>query len=249
MPALAQTQPPVVSTISTPASARTTRRDSARTSSTIRGSLLQLGRQPAGALARRHLGQRSDTPLGLRDDLLGDDDDVAAARGEPRLGGRAGDQGAELRPGGDLRQAADRDDLQVGAHRRAPVERPSDARASAVCGARSGLRGERRREGLQVLGRVEVERRATRAAPGRPRARRARPGRGGGRSCRARTRGRSRRRAPAGGRWCRFRGGRGSRPRGRVPSGRARRRARRRRAAGSRRAAAPSTRRRATAPG
>ena len=101
--------------------------------------LPQLGGQLAGALARRHLGQRSDPPLGLRDRLLGDDDRRRRRPGRaPPRRPRRRSGAPSSRSGGDLRQAADRDDLQVGAHRRVRSRGPVDASASAVCGARSG---------------------------------------------------------------------------------------------------------------
>ena len=103
MPALAQTKPWWVSTISTPRSARSTSRLSARISSTRARLLAERRRQAPRLGAGQHRGEPADPSLGLGDDLLRDDDHVALAQL-----GRRRDQGAELRALVDLRQAGDR---------------------------------------------------------------------------------------------------------------------------------------------
>jgi hypothetical protein len=65
-----------------------------------------LGRQLAGPGAGVDLVQSACASLGLRDDLVGDRDDVAAGQ-VVREGG--GDQGGEIVPGADLADAVERD--------------------------------------------------------------------------------------------------------------------------------------------
>ena len=87
-PALAHTKPWCVTQISTPRSARRISRDSSSTTCTWRGSLPTLGGELAARGRRRHLAERAHPALGLRDDLVGDRDDVAVA--QRRLVARAG---------------------------------------------------------------------------------------------------------------------------------------------------------------
>ena len=147
----------------------------------------------------------------------------------------------------DLRQPRERRDLERRAHARCRGDRTAVAAAPRRSPARARAFGERRGERDEVVGGVEVERQRVEPLDRRPRSRRARPGRGGARSCPRRTPARSRRRAPGA-----RRVGAGAVAVGddadpaRVASAPARRRARRGRAAGSRRAAAPRIRRRAT---
>ena len=80
MPALAQTKPCRVSTIRTPRSARSTSLLSSRISSTKAGSLPSAAARRRASPPGQHRGEAADLSLGLGDDLLGDDDDVAVAR-------------------------------------------------------------------------------------------------------------------------------------------------------------------------
>ena len=84
MPALAMTKPSRCSTISTLGRERTTRTDSERISSTSRGSLLHLASEGDSLCRRLHLGQFDRAALRLRNDLLGDHDDVAARAASAR---------------------------------------------------------------------------------------------------------------------------------------------------------------------
>ena len=88
MPALAQTKPCLVSTIRTPRSARSTSALSSRISSTSAGSLPSTAASLRASAPGMHRGELADPALGLGDDLLRDDDDVAVgelgARGDQR---------------------------------------------------------------------------------------------------------------------------------------------------------------------
>ena len=194
MPALAQIQPPLVSTISTPRLGADHaprlgehERDQPRVLAERRGEL-------ARALAGSHPGQRRASGPRPSRPTFCETTSTSPARGSsPASRGRAQRSASPRRaPDLDLRQTADRPDLEPGAHRRAPVARPSSASARAVCGARSGRSPSSRDERREVVGRVEVEAPATRAPRSRPRTRRARPARGGARRCRARRPARSR---------------------------------------------------------
>ena len=70
------------------------------------GEALRLGR-------RRHAVQRDDTPLRLRDDLLGDDDDVAGLDAGAALGGLE-DQRREVIAFADLGNTGEGDDADFG---------------------------------------------------------------------------------------------------------------------------------------
>ena len=179
MPALAQTRPWWVSTIRTPRSARRTSRLSARISSTRAGSL------PSTAASRRAsapgIAEESlrDPPLGLGDDLLRDDDDVAVA---------------QLGVGRDLPRRPGIPSLNSGrpatgrtlAPRREALTVPS---AFAVRAAAARARLQLAGQGDDVGGGVEVEGERgellDREGDARPRG----PRRRGGRSCPRRRRG------------------------------------------------------------
>src|SRR5207248_1974047 len=73
-------------------------------------------RQLERRLRWRHRGQVDDPPLGLRDDLLGDHQDVAGLEALP-LGREGIDQyGGHVVARPDLADAADRDDPDLVAH-------------------------------------------------------------------------------------------------------------------------------------
>ena len=100
MPALAQTKPWRVSTIRTPRSARSTSPLSSRISSTRAGSLPSTAASSRASAPGSTEERLADPALGLGDDLLGDDDDVAVLEL-----GAGGDQLADSSPSLDLGQA------------------------------------------------------------------------------------------------------------------------------------------------
>ena len=186
MPALAQTKPWWVSVISTPRSARSTSRLSERISSTSAGSLPSLSAS-SRASAPGSTSASAAPSLGLGDDLLRDDDDVAVlAAPAPR-----GDQLAELHPSRTSGRPCDGDDPQL-AERSALDSYPQRLGGPRARRASAGLASSRV-QGDDVGGGVEVEfDRGQLLDPERDPRRRA-PPRRGGRGCPRRRRGRSRR--------------------------------------------------------
>ena len=155
--------------------------------------LAVLGGEREGALARLDVGERAQAALGLRDDLVGDDEHVARAerRVEPRPA--ATSSAARSSPGADLRAG--------------PAAASSVAAAQRVSGARGASRVEQRARARRAAERARARRaarRGRRACRRRARARaggRPAPRAGGGGAPRgARTsRGRRRARSPSGG--------------------------------------------------
>ncbi len=141
-------------------------------------------------------GEVANPPLGLRDDLLRDHDDVLVAR---LACGR--DHHAERRALRDLGDALDGADLDQ-----------SSSSAAAVSGARSGSSARSERERLEVLRGVEVERERRDVQELASIAGAAAPGRDGARSCPGRRLGRWRRRGRGRVRSFPFRGDRSRRP-------------------------------------
>ena len=96
MPALAMTKPSRCSTISRPGRWRTTRFDSARTTSTKRGSLSSFGGECDRPLRGLDGGDIDIPALGLGDDLLRHDQHVAGFRHQPVRGERRDRDRAEI---------------------------------------------------------------------------------------------------------------------------------------------------------
>ena len=144
-PALAQTKPWWVSTISTPRSARSTSRLSLEDQLDQRRLLAEVGGESTRLRARDDRGEAPDPPLGLGDDLLRDDDDVAVARA---LRGRRSRRRRDI-PGSNSGRPSRR------AQHLQPAHMPS---ALAVRRARSALARELAGQGDDVGRRVEVER-------------------------------------------------------------------------------------------
>jgi hypothetical protein len=69
--------------------------------------------QRGGALAGEHCGERADPALGLGDDLVGDDQDVAVAKPVVTDGEDAGDELREVIAWSDLRHPRERRDGQA----------------------------------------------------------------------------------------------------------------------------------------
>ena len=207
-----RSSPPCVSTISAAALARTTRRDSARTSSTRRGSLPSLGgrarRATLAGLDRRQLAVPAPRPSRRPS---------ARRRSRRRRRARAGGD----RGGGDQLADADRlrrpradrlerTDLELARSSGWPVAMGSRASAAAVDGARSGSFGEQAASAARSSGvsRSSASEAAARWRPSWPA--RSAPVEVAVAAARRRTPARSRRRGRGGARWCRCRGGPGT---------------------------------------
>ena len=79
-----------------------------------------------GARGRLDLVQPHNASLGLRDDLLGDDDDVGVLEPAGALG-RVGQQSDEVVSLLDLRDALERDDPDLAGHSKPVIRRPACA--------------------------------------------------------------------------------------------------------------------------
>ena len=175
-PPLAQTKPCSVSVMITPRAIRTTRRASRRTTSIWRGSRSQRSANATASGRGSIAVEVDDRALGLRDDLLGDDEDVVGAEREdawrsprsrrrsapPRsspatISGIPASAMASTRP--SLGRGRRRPSRSV-SRRRGPASRSTGGRLSrhrpAVARPRRWPRLRLREE--QVVGRVEVER-------------------------------------------------------------------------------------------
>ena len=171
------------------------------------GVAARLGAEPPGLFAGRDGRQLDYAPLGLRDDLLRDRDQVAV--GQRRAGGDrgGGDQFADPIACGHLGQRLERTDLQSPAHPAGSVAMGSRARAAAVDGARSGSLASRRARAATSSGvsRSSAREGSASVAASWP----ARWARSRWRAQLDRTPARSRRRGRGGAHWCRCRGGPG----------------------------------------
>ena len=184
MPAFAQTQPALVSTISTLALGAHDAPRLGQDQLTRRGSLPSVERQVARPLARAHAGQRRDSPLGLRDGLLRDDDHVVVAEREAGGAGGGDDQVAEPRlprrsPAG-RRARRSRARRSCSAHGPVELGQRLGRRRGALRLAQRSAAGERRRGRRGCRGRAPATRSGSVATSN---ARRARRGRGGARRC------------------------------------------------------------------
>ena len=152
MPPLAQTKPWCVSVMITPFAMRTTRFASRRTTSTWRAS--RSWRRANSVRDRAGLDGREvdDGALGLRHDLLGDDQHVVVAQ-RVHVGGarqRLGDEGGQVVARHDLAETVDRDRFDPLSHRPIPGVAPGRAAGPRACRcrrsvARRARRGEHRR--------------------------------------------------------------------------------------------------------
>ena len=176
-PAFAHTKPWRVRAISRPASARTSSALSDRISSTRRGSLPC---SAASARARRRAGRRRahDPPLGLRDGLVRDGEDVARAQAAPGAwrpsssAARSSPGGSPAAPAAARRRAGHAPPSSPPGRRAAAAGQRHPAGDAAPCRARASAapaRASAAQRG-EVARRVDVEleRRRLRDAHARP---------------------------------------------------------------------------------
>ena len=159
IPALAQTQPAFVSTISTAALGAD---DAARLREDQldeRGGPCRVSAPSSpGSLAGLDAAPGRDPPLGLRDDLLRDRRSTSPSASVAPAATAAAAISSPSRSPRPTSGRPERDDLESRLIRLAGRDGPSRASAAAVAGARSGSSASTARERREVVRRVEVER-------------------------------------------------------------------------------------------
>ena len=116
IPALAITKPSRCSTIIRFGRCRTMRRDFGQDDFDKTGVLLDLGGERPGLRRRLDRGDIDEAALGLRDDLLRDDEHVAVLGRDPGLGIGGKRNRGEIVAHLDERHAAEAGDGQLGGH-------------------------------------------------------------------------------------------------------------------------------------